>query len=116
MPSHDSGRPDAPTRLAEKVPTGDRFKTLVYYTDESDTFLIIDYHAKPEPYDWVSTGQRSSEDVTLSPYDGQTYTGVARMLEFYPLTQSEQWTPRIRVLVIPLVGIINSILGAFGLS
>lgn len=89
--------PDAPTRLAENICAKDRFKTLVYYVGESDTFLIIDCNAKPEPYDFVFVAQANSDDITLAIYEGQPYIGVARILEFYQLTQSEQWTPRLRV-------------------
>jgi hypothetical protein len=97
MPSRNRGRPSAPTRLVDKPYTGDRFNALVYHVNEADIFLIIDYHARPEPYDWVVVARPSSEKITIALYDGQPYIGVARMLEFHELTQSEQWTPRIKL-------------------
>jgi hypothetical protein len=86
MLSHDRGRPSAPTRLVDKPHTGDRFNALVYVINEAGVFLIIDYHTKPDPYDWVIVARPNSEEITLALYDGQSYIGVARMLEFYQPT------------------------------
>lgn len=93
MPSTKRARPDAPTRLDEKN-TGDRLKSGIYHVEDSDLFLIIDPDAKPEPYDWIIVEQ-VGEDIMISLYEGQKYIAVVQVLEFYPLKQSEQWTPRV---------------------
>lgn len=86
-------RPDAPTRLDE-TNTIDRFRTHLYHAEDSNLFLIIDPDAKPTACDWVIVGQ-AGNDIIISLYEGQEYICVVRVLEFYQLTQSEQWTPRI---------------------
>jgi hypothetical protein len=108
MPSQNPGR--VPTRQAVCIDTGDRLRALVYHVDDADIFLIIDSHATPEPEDWVSIEPSNSEEVTLTLYYGQSYKGVARILEFYQLSQSEQWTPRLKVLMLPLAGLISTVL------
>lgn len=95
LPSQ-SNDPDAPTRLAKKRAfTGDRFKTPVYHIPETDLFITINYQIKPEPYDWVALAD-TGDEIVLALYDGQQIVGVVEMMEFYQLTQSEQWRPGIR--------------------
>ena len=90
MPSiKKRARPAAPTRLDE-ISTGDKFRSHLYHAE--GFFLIIDPDAKPEPFDWVIVEQ-VGDNVIISLYEGQKFITVVRVLEFYELTQSEQWTP-----------------------
>lgn len=93
MPIAKRARPAAPTRPGE-THAGDTLNTAaIYHLEDSDLFLIVDLGAKPEVYDWVIV-QRVDDDVMVALYQGQEYICVVRPLEFYPLNQSEQWTPR----------------------
>lgn len=93
MPLTKRARPATPTRLDEKN-TGDSFRSHLYHVEEPDMFLIVDPDAKPTTCDWVIVSQ-AGDDIIIAPYEGQEYICVVRVLEFYQLTQSEQWTPRI---------------------
>lgn len=84
-------RPAAPTRLDE-TNIGDNFRSLVYRVEGSGFFLIVDSSAKPATRDWVIV-DRVGDDIMISLYKGQKYIAVVRVLEFYQLTQSEQWAP-----------------------
>ncbi len=96
MPSSENARPDASPRQAENAEAGDCFKTAVYHIDAPDLFVIVDYRAKPEPYDWVVIKQSITGELVIALYEGQPYVGVVIVMEFYQLQQSEQWTPRIK--------------------
>ena len=94
MPSiKKRARPAAPTRLDETSNTGGSFRSHLYHAEESDFYLILDPDAEPKPCDWVVVAE-VGDDVMISLYEGQQYISVVRVLEFYQLTQSEQWTPR----------------------
>jgi len=72
----------------------DRFETFVYHIDESDTFIKIVAGADAEDGDWVVVGREGEDTISLAQYDGQRHLGVVVILDFYLLTQSEQWTPK----------------------
>jgi hypothetical protein len=71
----------------------DTFQGFVYHIDESDTFIRIAYGAAAEDGDWVVTGREDEDTILLAQYTGQRHLGLVVILDFYPLTESEQWTP-----------------------
>lgn len=89
-----STHPDAPTRLAKRSALADTIRQNVYPLDELDRFFTIHHQNTAEPYDWVAVGCPGA--FTLELYTGQPYFAVVRFLDFYQLTQSQQWNPRIR--------------------
>src|SRR5262245_4018161 len=95
-PLRKSEHPDAPTRLAKQIIAQDRFRTPVYHLSEPDLFITINYSAKPESYNWiVVTSPNDDGEIEIALYDGRDYIGVVEIMDFYGLTQSEQWLPRI---------------------
>jgi hypothetical protein len=94
LPSQRSGKPDAPTRLAKERSKSDWFKTFVHYLSETDLFIIVNYRARAELYDWVVVEEDGGEP-RIALYDGQEYIGVVEIMDFVELEQSEQWLPRI---------------------
>jgi hypothetical protein len=95
LPSQRPGKPDAPTRLAKERRKSDWFKFFVHYLSDTDLFIIVNYSATAELYDWVVIGELDSGEPRIALYEGQEYIGVVEIMEFYQLTQSEQWLPRI---------------------
>ena len=95
-PSRKSKNPVRPTRLVKKAITGEGFRSIVYHISEPDLFFTINYHDKPEPYDWVVVSCPEQGELQIDLYDGQEFIGVVEILEFYQLAQSEQWCPRMR--------------------
>lgn len=71
-----------------------RKETQIYYIDELNVFFILDHKARAKNESLVVVRQLSRKEVLIEPYRGQPYIGVARVLGFYQLAQSEQGTPR----------------------
>lgn len=78
----------------------DSFETQVYYVDSLDLFHTIDFYAKPSMGVWVVVRRFDSSGLAIQRFHGQPFIGVAKVLHFYQLAQSEQRT-LIDVLVYP---------------
>jgi len=75
---------------------GGCFETQVYFIETVDLFHIIDRHATPTADSWVVVrNPLDDKELIVERFHGQSFVGVVRVLEFYPLTESEQWAPRI---------------------
>lgn len=74
----------------QAVDIADRQETQVYYVEDLDVFHVIDRHAKPTARDWVVVRCRGAPGFAIESFCGQRFLGVARILNFYQLQQSEQ--------------------------
>ena len=91
-----ASRTDAPTRPTEDIyEPGDRFKTTIHHLTAPDLFLTLDSNTDPSAYEWVVVELGNGEPV-IELYEGQTFIGLARILDFFQLRNSEQWRPQIR--------------------
>jgi hypothetical protein len=68
----------------------DRFETQIYYVDMIDVFHTIDYEITPAANDWVVVKYRDGPGLAIEPFYGQSFFGVARILQYCQLTHSEQ--------------------------
>lgn len=78
----------------------DRFETQVYMAEGTGCFVSIDYSVKPSTRDWVVIPDSNPCGLAITPFRGQSFIGVVRVLHFYQLTQSDQAIP-INLLVHP---------------
>lgn len=71
----------------------DRSETWVYYVAALDLFHTIDFRARPTMNDLVAVPRLNGPGIDIEPFCGQPFIGVARILNFYPFTQSDQRIP-----------------------
>lgn len=72
----------------------DSYETQIYYIRSLDLFFIVDYLASPSVRDWVVVSRESGAGIAIQEFYGQSFIGVARILNFYRLVQSDQQTPQ----------------------
>jgi hypothetical protein len=73
----------------------DRIEARVYYVPALDLFHTIDFCASPTMDDLVAVPRLKGPGMAVEPFCGQFFIGVARVLNFYSLTQSDQRAPTI---------------------
>lgn len=76
---------------------GGHFQTQVYYVQTMDRFIAVGSNScvTPTQSDWVVVQRVTADEVVIERYHGQPYFGVVRFLQFYPLTRSCQFVPRL---------------------
>jgi hypothetical protein len=60
-----------------------KFETQVYYTEETDRWLLIDYDDDPSDTEWVMTRRLGDEEIAIARYYGQDFVGVVVFLIDY---------------------------------